>query len=228
MNGLSHDELNHKGEFYNFEELPMRLRPKQAPYPPMWYMRNVETSAITGMHSIIVGNLDGFEANVKRYKELWEEHQGPGTLTAQGEEPKIGLVNHLVVAETDEEAIEIAAPAWEHYKWNLGTPRRLEVEKRGLTQFQGERARMRPANQPDREARKDLFSELESAEVQRRRANPGGLEHSAGRGAGAGFGVIAGCPDTIQEYMEEYVSTGAHHFVVPFPWRTLNDRMSVV
>ena len=227
LNGLSHDELNHKGEFYNFEELPMRLRPKQAPYPPMWYMRNVETSAITGMHSIIVGNLDGFEANVKRYKELWEEHQGPGTLTAQGEEPKIGLVNHLVVAETDEEAIEIAAPAWEHYKWNLGTPRRLEVEKRGLTQFQGERARMRPANQPDREARKDLFSELESAEVQRRRGNPGGLEHSAGRGAGAGFGVIAGCPDTIKEYMEEYVATGANYFVASFQWGSLTHEQSM-
>ena len=43
LNGLSHEELNHEGEFYNFNELPMRLRPKQAPYPPMWYMRNVET-----------------------------------------------------------------------------------------------------------------------------------------------------------------------------------------
>ena len=103
--GLSHDQLTYKGEFYNFEELPMRLHAKQRPYPPFWYMRNVETAAMNGMHTIIVGDLDGFEANVKRYRELWEEHQGAGALTAQGEEPKIGRVNHLVVAETDEEAI---------------------------------------------------------------------------------------------------------------------------
>jgi alkanesulfonate monooxygenase SsuD/methylene tetrahydromethanopterin reductase-like flavin-dependent oxidoreductase (luciferase family) len=86
---------------------------------------------------------------------------------------------------------------------------------------------MRPANQPDREARKDLFSELESAEVQRRRVNPGGLEHSAGRGAGAGFGVIAGSPDTIKEYMEEYVSTGANYFVASFQWGSLTHEQSM-
>ena len=227
LNGLSHEELNHKGEFYNFEELPMRLRPMQAPYPPMWYMRNVETSAINGMHSIIVGNLDGFDANVKRYKELWEEHQGVGALTPQGEEPKIGLVNHLVVAETDEEAIEIAAPAWDLYKWNLGSPRRLEVERRGLTQFTGSNAGMRPSNQPDREARHDLYGELESSEVQSRRLNPGGLQHTAGRGAGAGFGVIAGSPETIREYMEEYVSTGANYFVASFQWGSLTHEQTM-
>ena len=184
LNGLSHEQLTHKGEFYQFDELPMRLRPKQTPYPPMWYMRNVETAAINGMNTIIVGNLDGFGANVKRYHEQWEEHQGPGALTAQGDEPKIGLVNHLYIAETDDEAMEIAKPAWDVYKWNLGSPRRLEVEKRGLTQFLGANAGIRPANLPDREARHDLYSELESAEVQRRRSNPGGLEHRAGGGGG--------------------------------------------
>ena len=63
--GLSHEELNYDGEFYKFEELPMRLSPVQKPYPPFWYMRNVETAAIDGMHTIIVGSLDSFEANVK-------------------------------------------------------------------------------------------------------------------------------------------------------------------
>ncbi|MCH8963200.1 MAG: LLM class flavin-dependent oxidoreductase [Bacteroidetes bacterium] len=57
QNGLSHDELTHHGEFYNFDELPMRLRPLQTPYPPFWYMRNVETAAMDGMNTIIVGSL---------------------------------------------------------------------------------------------------------------------------------------------------------------------------
>ena len=53
--GLSHEELDYDGEFYKFERLPMRLRPKQTPYPPFWYMRNVETAAMDGMNTIIVG-----------------------------------------------------------------------------------------------------------------------------------------------------------------------------
>ena len=56
--GLSHDVLTYQGEFYQFDDLPMRLRPKQTPYPPMWYMRNVESAAREGMNSIIVGNLE--------------------------------------------------------------------------------------------------------------------------------------------------------------------------
>ena len=50
--GLAHDELNFKGEFYAFDEVPMRLRPLQRPTPPFWYMRNPETAAIGGMNCI--------------------------------------------------------------------------------------------------------------------------------------------------------------------------------
>ena len=130
--GLTHDALTYEGEFYNFDELPMRLRPKQSPYPPMSYMRNVETAAINGMNTVVVGSMDGFAANVQRYRKLWDEHHGVGSLTLQGTVPKIGLVVHMLLAETDEQAIEDATPAWDVYRWNLAATRRLEAEKRGL------------------------------------------------------------------------------------------------
>jgi alkanesulfonate monooxygenase SsuD/methylene tetrahydromethanopterin reductase-like flavin-dependent oxidoreductase (luciferase family) len=224
--GLSHDGLTYHGEFYDFEDLPMRLRPKQQPYPPFWYMRNVETAAIDGMNTIIVGGLDSFEANVKRYHDLWEQHQGPGALTLQGTEPKIGLVNHIVMAETDEEALKIGEPAWEHYKWNLGTPRRLEAERRGLTQFLVPNEQMRPAGAPDREARRDLYWAMErSEEEQRRRQTPGALGGRAGQGAG--FGVVAGSPSSIREYMEAYLETGANYFVCSFQWGSLTHEQAI-
>ena len=226
--GLSHEQLTYDGEFYKFEELPMRLRPIQQPYPPFWYMRNVETAAIDGMHTIIVGSLDSFEANVKRYREVWEQHQGVGALNKQGEEPKIGLVNHLVIAETDEEAAKIARPAWDHYKWNLGAPRRLEAEKRGLTQFLVPNERMRPSSAPDREARRDLFWSLEerSEEQERRRQTPGAID-TPGSTRGAGFGVVAGSPASIREYMDEYVETGANYFVCGFQWGSLTHEQTM-
>ena len=225
--GLSRDELSYKGEFYDFEQLPMRLRPIQQPYPPFWYMRNVETAAIQRMNTVIVGSLDSFEANVKRYRELWEEYHGVGALTLQGAEPKIGMVNHMYLAETDEEAVAVAGPAWDDYKWNLGIPRRLEAEKRGLTQFLVPNEQMRPANAPDREARRDLYweSEHRSEEEQRRRSSPGALGGSPGQGAG--FGVIAGSPASIGEYVEAYLETGANYFVCSFQWGSLTHEQAM-
>ena len=227
--GLSHDQLTFNGEFYNFDELPMRLHAKQSPYPPFWYMRNVETAAVDGMNTIIVGGLDGFEANVKRYHEEWEKHQGAGALTAQGTEPKIGLVAHLLLADTDEEALAQAKPAWEVYRWNLGTPRRLEAERRGLTQFYGDKMNPRPASAPPRELpreeRRDLDASLEESERQQRRENlRGGLAEGA---SGGGFGSIAGSPATIREYMDEYIETGANYFVCSFQWGDLSHEQAM-
>jgi alkanesulfonate monooxygenase SsuD/methylene tetrahydromethanopterin reductase-like flavin-dependent oxidoreductase (luciferase family) len=217
--GLSHDELTYAGRFYTFAALPMRLRPQQQPYPPMWYMRNVETAARDGMNTVIVGSLDSFERNVKRYQELWEEHHGAGACTIQGSVPKIGLVNHIVLAESEAEAIAIAKPAWDEYVWNLETPRRLEAERRGLTQFFGAEMRRRPVGMPDREADQRRYQlPPRTAAQQRRRANPGGI---GGDGHGAGFSVMAGTPESVRTYMDEYVATGANYFVCSFQWGNL-------
>jgi alkanesulfonate monooxygenase SsuD/methylene tetrahydromethanopterin reductase-like flavin-dependent oxidoreductase (luciferase family) len=214
--GLSQDELTFSGEFYSFDALPMRLRPQQQPYPPMWYMRNVETAALDGMNTVIVGSLDSFEANVIRYHELWKAHQGVDGRTVQGMEPKIGLVNHIVLADSEAEAVTIAKPAWDEYVWNLEAPRRLQAEQRGLAQFLGGDMNRRPAGLPDREADRERYRVAERPEArQRRRSAPGGI---GGDGRGAGFSVIAGTPDSIRMYMDEYVATGANYFVCSFQW----------
>jgi alkanesulfonate monooxygenase SsuD/methylene tetrahydromethanopterin reductase-like flavin-dependent oxidoreductase (luciferase family) len=223
--GLSHDELTYQGTYYAFDALPMRLRPKQQPYPPMWYMRNVETAALDGMNTVIVGSLDSFEMNVKRYHELWEQHHGTEARTLQGTEPKIGLVNHIVLAETEAEALAIARPAWDEYVWNLQTPRRLEAESRGLTQFLGSEMQRRPAGMPPREADPEHYRlAARTTAQQQRRANPGGI---GGDGVRAGFSVMAGTPDSIRPYMDEYVTTGANYFVCAFQWGHLRHEQAM-
>src|SRR3989442_2098201 len=90
----------------------------------------------------------------------------------------IGLVVHLVVADTDEEAIRIATPAWEKYRWNLAAPRRLEAEKRNLTQFMGTKdgsfgfVGARPKGLPERETRRDIDAGLDRFDQQKHRPNP--------------------------------------------------------
>jgi alkanesulfonate monooxygenase SsuD/methylene tetrahydromethanopterin reductase-like flavin-dependent oxidoreductase (luciferase family) len=215
--GLDTDLLTHDGKFHSFDALPMRLQPMQRPYPPMWYMRNAETAALEGMHTVIVGTLDSLRREVVRYRRVWAETHGEGAPTVQGQEPKIGLVVHMVVDETDEAAIAAAAPAWEKYRWNLAAPRRLEAEKRGLTQFQGETPKQfgfigaRPAHLPDRELRKDIDAELERFDTQANNRDPTRL----------GGVALAGSPESVRRYMEEYLDTGANYFVCSFQWGDL-------
>tara|TARA_Y100000590_G_scaffold462650_2_gene627328 strand:- start:1137 stop:2282 length:1146 start_codon:yes stop_codon:yes gene_type:complete len=214
--GLSGANLTYSGKYYSFDDLPMRLEPSQNPYPPMWYMRNVEIAAQQGMNSIIVGTLEGFEPNVRRYRQLWEQHQGPGFTTRNGDEPKIGLVAHLVLADTDAEAAKLAAPAWDKYLWNLTTPRRLEAEKRGLTQYTFGPAggNDRPDGLPDREADAAFSQRRSKSKLIHQRSvesqAPGINKQSTG------FHVIAGSPQTINQYLDTYVKTGANYFVCAF------------
>ena len=228
VRGLSSETLSYEGRFWQFDEAPMRLGPIQQPYPPLWYMRNPETAAQHGMNCIVVGSVDTLEANVIRYRRLWDHYQGEGALTAQGTVPKLGLVVHTVVAETDEAAIEAAGPAWESYRWNLGTPRRLEAERRQLTQFLGRSdSGDGPTGSPDRhkavDERRDLeqaleqLSEDERQTRRQRRRLPGEI---------AG-GVMAGSSASIRTFMEEYVSTGANYIVCSFQWGSLSHEQAM-
>ena len=216
--GLESEFLSYDGEHYQFDNLPMRLAPIQKPYPPIWYMRNAETAAIEGMNTIVVGTLNSLHRETTRYKRVWYETHGKESLTIQNQTPKIGLVVHMVIADTDNEAIEIATPAWEKYRWNLGAPRRIEAEKRGLTQFQSSNDGSfgfvgdRPINLPDRETRKDIEAELDRFDSQSDSHDPTRL----------GGVALAGSPDSVKRYMEEYIATSANYFMCSFQWGNLS------
>ena len=221
--GLSHEQLTYAGHFHSFDKLPMYLRPLQQPYPPLWYMRNPVTAAMEGMHTIIVGSIDGLAVAVPRYRAAWEEHQGKGTRTVQGQEPMIGLVVHMVVAETDAEALAAARPAWEKYRWNLAAPRRLEAEKRNLTQFMSTKdgsfgfVGERPTGLPTRELRRDIDAELERFDQVKQGSHPNRL----------GGVALAGTPVAVREYMDEYLATGANYFVCSFQWGDLSHEQAM-
>ena len=224
--GLANDELTFAGEFYNFDRVPMRLRPLQTPTPPFWYMRNPETAARNGMNCIVVGSLDTLEANVIRYRRLWAEHN-PSPLTAQGRPPMIGLVVHVLLAEDEKTAIAEAEPAAKAYGYNLSAPRRIEAERRGLTQFQRPAvARPGAPAGPDRhravEERRDLDASLETlkeeerAQRDARRRTPGGIP-----------GFVVGTPQTVAPYFEEYARTGADYMVLSFQWGSLSHEQAM-
>jgi alkanesulfonate monooxygenase SsuD/methylene tetrahydromethanopterin reductase-like flavin-dependent oxidoreductase (luciferase family) len=224
-NGLANDELTFQGEYFNFDRVPMRLRPFQQPTPPFWYMRNPETAAQNGMNCIVVGSLDTLEANVVRYHRIWDQHNPP--MTAQGRPPMIGLVVHTLLAEDEQTAIAEAEPAAKAYGYNLGAPRRLEAERRGLTQFtqradSGAAQRGGPERHRAVDERRDLDASLQAlAKEEReqrdaRRRTPGGIP-----------GLVVGTPETVVGYFDEYLKTGANYMVLSFQWGSLSHEQAM-
>ena len=110
--GLRQPVLTHEGTHYNFRDVPMELTPAQTPHPPLWYgIGRLDAVPWAVKHRInIVSNLPApvVRPITDAYRAEWEK-AGAGTL------PRMGVVRHVVVAETQAEADRIAAhgyPRW--------------------------------------------------------------------------------------------------------------------
>jgi alkanesulfonate monooxygenase SsuD/methylene tetrahydromethanopterin reductase-like flavin-dependent oxidoreductase (luciferase family) len=223
--GLSRDVLTYDGHYVSFDEVPMRLRPLQQPHPPFWYMRNSTTSAQRGMNCLFTGTLDQVEANVMRYRKVWAESWGEGAPNAQGREPWVGASIFLVVAETDEEARRIGEPAYEAFSWNLGTPRRLEAERRKLAALfnapsgHARLTELAESHVPDEEMRliESRLAGLSEAEREERALR---RQHN-------GVRPLFVSPASMGEYLDEYLTTGANYLCLSFQFGDLSHEQAM-
>lgn len=120
IRGLTSDRLSYEGEHYRFDDLPMELSPKQAPYPPFWYAGNVEFAGRHGMNFIGNAGIKRLPEVVARYRALWEEQRPrPDRINPHVSEPKVGSARHIFIADTDGEAEAIARRAWRAYHHNF-------------------------------------------------------------------------------------------------------------
>lgn len=124
IEGLTCDELTFKSDNFEFREVPMELKPLQQPYPPLWHGIGEKTSqtyaAKHGFHGVALGPVQAIKANTESYRELWDKHAAErNNFRCPVEEPMIGCMRNLLVAETDEEAAKIAEPAYEVFFDNL-------------------------------------------------------------------------------------------------------------
>jgi alkanesulfonate monooxygenase SsuD/methylene tetrahydromethanopterin reductase-like flavin-dependent oxidoreductase (luciferase family) len=119
IKGLSSEELSFEGKFYRFDRQPMILRPLQRPHPPLWYgvilPDNADWPAENHVNIVALGLRPNTAQVVARYRAAREKRgfDPQGTL--------MGVSRHVVVAETDEEALRIARrayPPWrESFSW---------------------------------------------------------------------------------------------------------------
>ncbi len=121
---LANDTFSHTGKYFNYSDVPMPLRPLQSPHPPFWYGSSNTTGATwagqQGLHFAANGQPELARENIDAFRAALAKRGGPA-------QPKpefpggtaIGLLRHIVVADTDEDARRIAKPALEHHAANL-------------------------------------------------------------------------------------------------------------
>jgi len=115
LKGLTQDALTHHGRFYNFDDVPMLVRPVQRPHPPLWYGTNAPGSggrcARERLNMVTLSTGEAMAAIVADYRAEYAASGG-----APADMPLIGVGRHIVVADTDAEARAIAAPAFARWR----------------------------------------------------------------------------------------------------------------
>lgn len=112
LKGLSNGRLSHQGRFFQFDDVPMLQRPVQRPSPPLWYGTNapasVERCARAGLNMITLATGEAMRAMIAGYRSAYN-----GAPEAM---PLIGVGRHIVVADSDEEALALARPAFARWR----------------------------------------------------------------------------------------------------------------
>jgi alkanesulfonate monooxygenase SsuD/methylene tetrahydromethanopterin reductase-like flavin-dependent oxidoreductase (luciferase family) len=133
---LTADEFSHDGKYFQYENVPVALRPLQQPHPAYWYGSSNTTGATwageQGMHFTANGSRELAKENIGAYRAALAKRGGPAHPKAEFPGgAAIGLLRHIVVADTDEEAVRIAKPALEHHAGSLNWLR----QRHGSTEF---------------------------------------------------------------------------------------------
>ena len=133
---LSADEFSYQGKYFNYDNVPMPLRPLQDPFPPVWYGSSSTTGSTWagehGLHFTSNGPTAKAKENIDAYRQAFAAHGKPAH--PKPEFPgglAVGTLRHIVVAETDEEALKIAAPSIEYHCRHLNWLRK----RHGQTEF---------------------------------------------------------------------------------------------
>lgn len=111
MKALTSDILDHHGEFFQFDQVPIQMRPLQQPHPPIWYgVGNAEGAdwcVANNVNAVVNGPIPRVREITDRFRSQWA-----ACGKQDGDLPLIGTSRHVVVAATDEQAQTIAARAY--------------------------------------------------------------------------------------------------------------------
>jgi alkanesulfonate monooxygenase SsuD/methylene tetrahydromethanopterin reductase-like flavin-dependent oxidoreductase (luciferase family) len=114
MRAFEGGPLNFSGKHYQCDDVPIVMEPYQKPRPPLWYgITSPDRTIWAAKHRVnLMTNHKASDARLlsDRYRLEWANAgRDPH------EFPFFGTVKHMVIADTDEEAIELARSAYAMY-----------------------------------------------------------------------------------------------------------------
>jgi alkanesulfonate monooxygenase SsuD/methylene tetrahydromethanopterin reductase-like flavin-dependent oxidoreductase (luciferase family) len=129
--GLTSETLSHAGPHFTYSNVPMALRPLQQPHPPFWYGSSNQVGAAwageRGMHFAANGPTALARENIAAFREARAKSAGPAVPKPEFRGgTAIGLLRHIVVADTDGEARRIAKPNIEYHSASLNYLRKTQ------------------------------------------------------------------------------------------------------
>ena len=103
--------LTHEGRYFAFRDVPIMLQPLQRPHPPLWYgvgnVDGVKWCVENRVNAVVNGPLARVREVTDRYRSEW---------AAAGHAPEamplVGTTRHVVIAESESEAVDIARRAY--------------------------------------------------------------------------------------------------------------------
>jgi alkanesulfonate monooxygenase SsuD/methylene tetrahydromethanopterin reductase-like flavin-dependent oxidoreductase (luciferase family) len=116
LKGLATDELTFAGKFYQFDRVPMVLRPVQRPHPPLWYGVSIpENADWPAENDVNIVSL----APPQQVRPIFDRYRAMRKKLGKDDATLLGVGRHVVVAETDAEALAIARRAYPRWRANF-------------------------------------------------------------------------------------------------------------
>jgi alkanesulfonate monooxygenase SsuD/methylene tetrahydromethanopterin reductase-like flavin-dependent oxidoreductase (luciferase family) len=115
LKGLVSDELTFEGKHHRYRNVPMILRPLQRPHPPLWYGTGIPDNAIWPAANDVNIVSIGLRPMVRAVTDLYRAERA-----RLGKDPRamplVGVARHVVVADTDAQALAIARRAYPRWR----------------------------------------------------------------------------------------------------------------
>lgn len=112
---FTQDSVSFTGQHVTIDRYPVRIRPVQLPHPPLWYATTKADSAIwpaqNGASVMTLGSIDVARGISDRYRSEWARLG-----RSEDDLPNIGITRHVVIADTDAEAVAIGRRAYRRWR----------------------------------------------------------------------------------------------------------------
>jgi alkanesulfonate monooxygenase SsuD/methylene tetrahydromethanopterin reductase-like flavin-dependent oxidoreductase (luciferase family) len=116
--GLTEDELTFHGKFYDFDHVPVVMKPMQKPWPELWYGTSrpdsIPWAAKEGANIVTLRDTSAACAIIDLYKSEWQKLG-----RKEADLPLLGINRHLVVAEDEDRARDIARRGYRPWRKHM-------------------------------------------------------------------------------------------------------------